>query len=304
MKEIASELEQESRYGTAHVYRSTGGSVAAFLNKREISLWALTPQLLKEYEEWMRRRGLSWDTVGTYMHTLQAIYNRGVDRGVAPYIPRLFKGVFTGRASERKRALPVGQVRRLLVEKTAAKLPDDVEHARTYLELMLRFQGMPFVDLANLQKSDWKGDHLILRRQKTGHELSVAVDDRAAELLRLCAPADPSSPYLLDILPAGLRGKPKYVAYQSHLRTFNIRLKRLSQLCGVSAKVTSYSMRYTWATQSKYCGIPIGIISEGLGHGSVKTTEVYLKRFEDSLLDKANIMTMDYIFKDIKRRWK
>ena len=303
VREIASELDHEGRYGTSHVYRSTANSLAKFLGARELQLGKASPSVLKEYEEWLRRRKLSWDTVGTYMHTLQATYNRAVDRGLAPFVPRLFKNVFTGRACERKESLEVEQVRRLLVTEGKVELPEKLKRARILMELMLRLQGMSFVDLLFLQKSDVKNGYLTSRRQKTGHKLSVKIDGRTAELLKLCAPANPSSLYLLDIMPEGLCGKAKFIAYQSCLRVFNKQLKQLALFCGVSGKVTSYSMRYTWATQSKYCGIPVSIISEGLGHSSVKTTEVYLKRYEESLLDKANKITLNYIFKGVKERW-
>lgn len=65
----------------------------------------------------------------------------------------------------------------------------------------------------------------------------------------------------------------------------------------------TYTARYTWATQSKYCGVPLSVISEGLGHSSIKTTEIYLKRYEDSLLDKANKLTMKYVFEGVLKRF-
>ena len=303
VREVASELSEEGRYGTSHVYRSTANSLIKFLGMRSLCLDGVTPRLLKAYEDWLRGQKRSWDTVGTYMHTLQAAYNRAVDRGLAPYVPRLFKGVFTGRASQRKGALEVNQVRCLLAEDSSDELPYRLEHSRACLELMLRFQGMPFVDLAHLQKSDLKDGYLVLRRMKTGHPLSILVDERAAELLQRYAPADPSSPYLLDIMPGNLSGKAKFTAYQSCLRQFNEQLKQLAVYRRVTDRVTSYSMRHTWATQSKYCGIPVSVISEGLGHDSVKTTEVYLSRYGESFLDKANKITLDYIFNGIKRPW-
>ena len=41
----------------------------------------------------------------------------------------------------------------------------------------------------------------------------------------------------------------------------------------------------------------------GLGHSSIKTTEIYLKRYEDSLLDKANKLTMKYVFEGVLKRF-
>ena len=107
VREVAASLEKEGHYGTAHVYRSTANSFEKYIagecacsgnrircEKREVTMYSLSPGLLKRYEEWLRLRGLSWDTVGTYLHTLRATYNRGVEAGIAPYVPCLFGCVY------------------------------------------------------------------------------------------------------------------------------------------------------------------------------------------------------------------
>lgn len=58
-----------------------------------------------------------------------------------------------------------------------------------------------------------------------------------------------------------------------------------------------HSARHTWATVGRYCHIPIEVISEGLGHASVTTTEGYMKGFGNSRMDRANKVIMNYIFK-------
>ena len=78
VREVAASLEKEGHYGTAHVYRSTANSFEKYIagecacsgnrircEKREVTMYSLSPGLLKRYEEWLRLRGLSWDTVGT-----------------------------------------------------------------------------------------------------------------------------------------------------------------------------------------------------------------------------------------------
>ncbi|MCG2462383.1 tyrosine-type recombinase/integrase, partial [Flavobacteriaceae bacterium F89] len=49
-----------------------------------------------------------------------------------------------------------------------------------------------------------------------------------------------------------------------------------------------YTIRHSWATIAKYMGISTAIISEGLGHNSLRTTEIYLKSFDNKVLDEAN----------------
>ena len=49
-----------------------------------------------------------------------------------------------------------------------------------------------------------------------------------------------------------------------------------------------YVARHSWATIAKSQGVPIGVISEGLGHDSERTTMIYLAALESSAIDKAN----------------
>ena len=53
----------------------------------------------------LRSRGCSWNTVSTYLRTFRAVYNRAVDLGKAPYVPHLFRSVYTGTRTDHKRAL-------------------------------------------------------------------------------------------------------------------------------------------------------------------------------------------------------
>lgn len=45
--------------------------------------------------------------------------------------------------------------------------------------------------------------------------------------------------------------------------------------------------RHSFATVLKKSGVNIGIISEALGHHSLKTTQIYLGAFENSQIDAA-----------------
>ena len=50
------------------------------------------------------------------MRMLRSIYNRGVEAGSAPYVPRLFHDVYTGVDVRQKKALPAGELHKLLYE--------------------------------------------------------------------------------------------------------------------------------------------------------------------------------------------
>ena len=350
MLSVITDMELQGRYSTAHVYHCALKSALGY-GGTSLRIEDLSPVWLHNYQEHLLRQALLWNTISTYMRMLRAVYNRAVDLGLAPYIPRQFKNVFTGRHVNHRRALKKEEIRLVLV-KGAAETADevrtavtltaadqaadqatvtstaadddqdqaaaatgstdaaeatepvsasrcssrDLNWARACLELMLRFHGMPFVDLANLRKVDLQDGYLTVRRHKTGAPLLIAVDPAAMKLLRLYASKDPSSPYLLDILNGRLLGKAAYLDYQHALRLLNLRLGQLSRLCRLGNKVSSYTARHTWATIAKSRGIPVAVISEALGHASVSTTEGYLKRFEDDEIKRANKVIIDYIF--------
>jgi len=56
-----------------------------------------------------------------------------------------------------------------------------------------------------------------------------------------------------------------------------------------------YIFRHSWATTAKYRGVPIEMISESLGHKSIKTTQIYLKGFELEERTKVNKQNYYYV---------
>lgn len=46
--------------------------------------------------------------------------------------------------------------------------------------------------------------------------------------------------------------------------------------------------RHTWASVAKRKNIPISIISEGMGHHSETTTQIYLASLNSTIIDEAN----------------
>lgn len=56
----------------------------------------------------------------------------------------------------------------------------------------------------------------------------------------------------------------------------------------IQIPLTLYVARHSWASAAKAKGIPVGIISEGMGHDSETTTRIYLASLDTSLVDRAN----------------
>lgn len=304
MLDVMDELRQEERFSTACIYRYALRAVTDFVGGGEIFFGAPTRRWLKRFQRYLEDLQRSYNTISTYVRVLRAVYNRAVDRGLIAGECRLFAGMKTGVSSERKLAVTAVQMNRLLDNGQRDGFSEEVCEVQDTLALMLLLQGMPYTDLVHLHKGDLNGNLLVCRRQKTGTELCVKVVPEAMRLIEKYRNRDARSPYLLNILSGTAKGESAFSEYRGKLRSLNLHLPRLSELCGLKdVKVSSYTARHTWATLAKYCHVPEEVISEGLGHSSLEVTRTYLKSFEGGELERANRVIIDYIYTGKKSSW-
>ena len=291
-------LRKEGRYSTAHVYKNALYSFSKFCGTLNMSFRQVTKERLRRYGQYLYECGLKPNTISTYMRMLRSIYNRGVEAGSAPYVPRLFHDVYTGVDVRQKKALPAGELHRLLYEDPKS---ERLRRTQTIAALMFQFCGMSFADLAHLEKSALDQSVLRYNRIKTKTPMSVEVLDTARGMinqLRSNQEPIPDCPdYLFDILCGNKKRKDEraYREYQSALRRFNNCLKDLARALRLNSPVSSYTLRHSWATTAKYRGVPIEMISESLGHKSIKTTQIYLKGFELRERTEVNKGNLSYI---------
>jgi integrase protein len=225
------------------------------------------------------------------MRTLRAVYNRAVDRHMAPYVPHHFRYVYTGTRADRKRALDKEDMGRLMKElpKRLCLENKDLQRTRGFFFLMFLLRGIPFVDLAYLKKKDMDGNTITYRRRKTGKLLTVTLVPEAMKLIKRYMNTDPASPYLFSLISSEEGTETSYKEYQLALRNFNYQLMILKQILGLTSELSSYTARHTWATMAYYCEIHPGVISEAMGHSSITVTETYLKPFKNKKIDEANV---------------
>lgn len=94
------------------------------------------------------------------------------------------------------------------------------------------------------------------------------------------------SPFLLSIIdnPNGDTRK----QYHNVQSLINRSLKDIGSNLNLSIPLTMYCARHSWASIARCEGIPISVISEGMGHDSEKTTQIYLASLETDVVHKAN----------------
>ena len=185
MSSVVTELERNGQYSTAHVCGSVLRSVMTF-DGDGLLLSGITPLWLKAYEHYLLHKGekgLEWNTISTYMCMLRAIYNRAVVRKLVPFVPHLFREVFTGRKADHRRVLERDDMRQLLAEKDLEQvLPDIPEWLKRLLlehdyeaEQRLYDSGRPrnvwFVSCQKLLEKDAQMERMDQQTQTRIREL-------------------------------------------------------------------------------------------------------------------------------------
>ena len=177
-------------------------SFSKFCGTQSVSFRQVTRECLRRYGQHLSESGLKPNTVSTYMRMLRSVYNRGVESGRAPYVPRLFHDVYTGVDIRQKCALPVSELNKLLY---ADPKTDRLRRTQAIAGLMFQFCGMSFADLAHLEKSSLDQNILRYSRIKTKTPMSVEILDTAQEMISQLRNHQPSLPDCPDTCSTSFR---------------------------------------------------------------------------------------------------
>lgn len=279
----ANELELNRRYNTSRNYRTAIKRLREYTESTVLPFNHITVQFIDNFESFLKKRACSLNTISCYMRSLRAIYNKAVNQQlVIQQLP--FNNVFTGTETTRKRAVSCMLIRKLTqldcTSNPAMQLTKDIFLFSFYT------RGISFIDIAYMQYSHIKNGYLKYQRSKTHQSLSVRLEIPAYKIIKRYRGTSRAG-YLFPILTS-TEAEQCYKEYRYQLGLYNKRLNRIGMLLGLKCNLSSYVSRHTWATLAREYGIPLSIISEGLGHTSERTTRIYIKHLDKQQIDKAN----------------
>lgn len=283
MESVIMNLKECGKIRTAETYTATLQSFSRFRRDRDLMLDEITPDLIQAYEAYLRARGAVPNTTSFYMRILRAVYNRAVEsEAIEQRNP--FRHVYTGTERTVKRAIPIAAISRI----KNLELPrgSKMDFARDMFMLSFYLRGMSFVDMAFLRKKDRADNHVTYRRRKTGQRLDIAWTKEMQSIVEKYPP-NPTQ-YLLPILTNPLSDE--RIAYRNRASCINRQLKTIARMTNLKVPLTLYCARHSWASAARTKGIPVSIISEGMGHDSEATTQIYLASLETSVIDRANAL--------------
>lgn len=276
------EKRAASTNSTADMYRTVRNHFKCFNEDEEFDLKDMTSDRVQGFLAWLQAKGLRVNTLNSYISNLRAMYNRACRGWKSKPTESPFAEVRLKRQETRKRAVSVE-----VIEKIASLELDEEPEKKQAVDLALfSFMacGTPFVDIAHLTKDNLTDNGTVLsyKRKKTG--VLVQIEISAGMQLLIDRYSRPDAHYLFPILS-------EYTTHEQYkylLSRQNHYLGEVSEELNLSEPLTTYTFRHSWASEAYHRDVPIGIISQALGHSSEKMTRIYLSAFDVDKVGEAN----------------
>ena len=286
--------EQMQCVGTKNNYTNAVNRFIEFRNQKDLTFSQMTADMMEMYQAWLWNRGVGQNTVSFYLRTLRTLHHKAVEAGQAT--PNdIFAHVQTTNVRTAKRAISIKDIRN--IEKLELQIGSSIDKARDLFLLSFYLRGMAFVDMAFLKKSDLKCGMVSYNRRKTHQNLNIEWIKPMQAIIDKYAEQTKDSPYMLPIL-TGKETSP-YTQYRKVEYNTNYNLKKIGKMIGLKIPLTTYVARHTWASIALHMNIPIATISEGMGHNSYKTTQIYLESIDVATINEANKRIIRKILKDL-----
>lgn len=222
------------------------------------------------------KTGLEINARSIHFRNIRAVFNYAINNELIPLNLYPFRRFKIKREETIKRSVEVEKLRQLfLFNGNGSQL-----WARDIAFIIFGLIGINTKDLYNL--SDITDRSVSYKRAKTKRIYTVSLEPEIKEVLFR---------YKTE---SGLIFKD-----QIELKSFGVKInKHLKAICTALGydKMTTYSLRHSWATIASELDIPKETIAAALGHTDKSITNVYIN-FNQKKIDDANRRILDYLLK-------
>ena len=262
-------VNSDRKPGTKDNMLGTVATLKEFRNVIEFT--DINYTFLKEFDAFLRNKGLKVNTVGKHMRILRTLVNEAINEGYILQEAYPFRKFKIKREKKEHNFLMPADLEKL----ERLELPDRKNNSRHILDAFLfccycglRFSDFKQLTCKNLVTVDGK-EWLVLNSVKTGVKLNIPL-------------------YLLFNGKAlGIMRKYDSIEQLAALgcnSDTNRTLQKLGRMAHIGKKFTYHTSRHTCATLLVHQGVPITTVQKLLGHTSVKTTEIYSEVFDETII--------------------
>ena len=290
--QLIQELKEKGQIGTSYAYLNSYDTLKNFNKKKKLNYTFshIDVAFCKKFEDWMRRKGNKDTTISYQFRTLRAAFNRAIAAKVVSKTKNPFSEFKLSHLNTKtmKRALSKADIMKIM-DADCSKQTEQRQLAHDIFCFSYLCGGISLVDIANLTPLNIIDGRLIYQRQKTHGSINLLLSDKAMQIIAKYHRYQRIANYFFPILHCRRHITPmqKHNRVRKMCREINRELKALAEELGITANITTYVARHTFATILKKSGVNIGIISQALGHQDIKTTQIYLSKFENEQVDEA-----------------
>ncbi len=285
------QLRDNGKVGNSYAYLNLRTTLQNYYGKKlNFYFSVIDVAFCNKFEAWMRKNQFKDTTMHYYFRTLRATYNKAVeakcaDREKSPFIEYKLSRFST---KTKKRALSKESVKKIL-KMDCSDMSDKARLAHDVFSFSYYCGGISLVDVANLTLDNIVDGRLVYERQKTHGMINLVMLDEAKAIIERYSTYQNRTGYLFPILDCRVHITPmqKFNRVRKLCHQINKELHKIADKLKIKEDVTTYVARHSFATVLKKSGVNIGIISQALGHQDIKTTQIYLSKFDDEQVDSA-----------------
>lgn len=263
---VVNERTQGLGNATQRGYEGMFAHFVDMLKREDIRITEVTPALCMDFQKYLKEAGMKRNSISTYMTKLRSVMNFALVRGYIEKSP--FVGIRSvGMEATKKRSLPLDSLRSVL---------NTNSYEAKVFKLTFLLIGINFADLYDCKLSDVVHGRLEYKRKKTGRLYSIKVEKEARALIE------------------ELRGGGEYLIRGDGRSKGAAYVYITNRLHALTAGLTLYWARHSWATIASELDIPRDVIAHALGHGNNTVTDVYID-FNIKKVDEANRRVIDWV---------
>ena len=306
LKRTLEMLEGQRSIRTLENYHSSINKVKEFVGDgwEHLTVEDITRGWTDRFTTWLESRHADKpQTVDFYLRTFRALYSHSLALSDNKTDGKPFGGHHGGSSFPAKRALRKEEVQRLLSPALRQTLPENRREALDVLLFILYARGMVFKDVYNLTRRMVTDRHIRYLRSKTGVPIDVEVVPELEEIMKRYYRED--SPFVFPFLHKTRKGCcGEELSEESALRRINRSMHEIGRKTGLSVPLTTYVLRHTWATLMLEDSQPVELISQCMGHTSIRTTQIYLSRISSHKVDTVVNGMYDRMLRQPKHKRK
>ena len=228
-------------------------------------------------------------TVSIYLRALRTVFNtaiadKEIDAENYPFGKRKYQ---VPSVKNVKKSLAKAELKILM--QAEAKTPEQAK-ARDFWFFSYICNGMNIKDIALLRYEDLQEGKIIFYRAKTINTAKadlrpvvVHLTDYAKSIMEKYGNAKKAPKQLIfSILNEHQSEAEKFKAIKNFTRFINQNVKKLAKANNITAEISTYWARHSFATNAIRSGLSMEFVSEAFTHSSMKTTQGYFAGFEEA----------------------